>query len=44
MRPASLAAIDIVLFGFWMAIGGNDNLAAALKKVLHLVKVEEKKS
>ena len=33
---ASLAAIDIVLFGFWMAVGGHDNLAAALKKILHL--------
>src|SRR3954469_8527 len=33
---ASLAVIDIVLFGFWMALGGNDNLAAAIKKVLFL--------
>jgi type IV secretion system protein TrbL len=32
----ALAAIDIVLFAFYMAIGGNDNLAAVLKKVLFL--------
>jgi type IV secretion system protein TrbL len=33
---AALAAIDIVLFGFWMALGGSDNLAAVIKKLLFL--------
>lgn len=33
---AALAAIDIVLFGFWMALGGTDNLSAVIKKILFL--------
>jgi type IV secretion system protein TrbL len=33
---AGLAAIDIVLFGFWVALGGSDNLTAVIKKVLFL--------
>jgi type IV secretion system protein TrbL len=33
---AALAAIDIVLFGFWVALGGSDNLSSAIKKVLFL--------
>jgi type IV secretion system protein TrbL len=32
----ALAAIDIVLFAFWIALGGSDNLAAVMKKVLFL--------
>jgi type IV secretion system protein TrbL len=33
---ASLAAIEIVLLGFWMALGGSDNLAAVIRKLLFL--------
>jgi type IV secretion system protein TrbL len=29
--------IEIVMFGFWMAMGGIDNLASAMKKLLYLL-------
>jgi type IV secretion system protein TrbL len=29
--------IEIVMFGFWMALGGIDNLASAMKKLLYLL-------